>query len=176
VASEWLELSDSRDFNGVAKQAAPYVSIRIRKGAEMKTLKILLPVLIVLITLIFCTAQISQIDDCSDRTDAFLNAVLHGDIENACNEFIGNPAVSIYPVRTGFYSGQLRSFITIYGSLLSYEFVGESKLGDSIVRLTYVIKSQKLPLVATFYFYKPENDWKLVSITLTNTTDFWPAP
>jgi len=48
-----------------------------------------------------------------------------------------------------------------YGKSLGYELVGSRKVGESLVRIVYVEKTEKHPLPWTFYFYKTPAGWVL---------------
>lgn len=50
-----------------------------------------------------------------------------------------------------------------YGKSVGYEFVGEKKAGESILRLVYVEKTAKHALPWMFLFYKAPNGWVLNS-------------
>jgi hypothetical protein len=50
-----------------------------------------------------------------------------------------------------------------YGKTIGFEFIGQRKLGESLVRLTYVEKTEKHALPWMFYFYKTPTGWALNS-------------
>jgi len=50
-----------------------------------------------------------------------------------------------------------------YGNPIGYEFLGQRKVGDSLVRLTYIEKTDKHALPWMFYFYKTPTGWALNS-------------
>lgn len=50
-----------------------------------------------------------------------------------------------------------------YGKSIGYEFVCEKKVGTSLLRLTYMEKTEKHVLPWYFYFYKGKDGWILNS-------------
>jgi hypothetical protein len=59
---------------------------------------------------------------------------------------------------------QTQTVLPIYGEVIGYEFLREETFGDSVVRLVYLLKSEKHPTVWEFYFYKPKTEWFLSNI------------
>ena len=56
------------------------------------------------------------------------------------------------------------SALPTYGMVLGFDKVREEKFGSSIVRLVYVLKSEKAPTIWEFYFYKPQTSWFLGNV------------
>ena len=52
-----------------------------------------------------------------------------------------------------------------YGTSIDYEFIDEKKVGDSLLRLRYIEKTEKHALPWTFYFYKTKEGWVLNSFS-----------
>jgi len=50
-----------------------------------------------------------------------------------------------------------------YGKSVGYEYIGRRKLGDSLVRLTYIEKTERHALPWMFHFYQTRNGWVLSS-------------
>jgi hypothetical protein len=77
------------------------------------------------------------------------------------------PYVVIPP--SEFESGVLQShaqreqYGARYGKTSGYEFIAQKKVGESLVRLTYIEKTDKHALPWEFYFYKAPSGWVLNS-------------
>jgi hypothetical protein len=56
---------------------------------------------------------------------------------------------------------QRDQFGTRYGKSVGYDFVGEKKAGESILRLIYIEKTEKHALPWIFLFYKAPTGWTL---------------
>ena len=55
-----------------------------------------------------------------------------------------------------------------YGKTIAFEFIGQKKLGESLIRLTYIEKTEKHALPWMFYFYKTPTGWSLNSFSWTD--------
>ena len=63
---------------------------------------------------------------------------------------------------------QTQNSLQIFGKILGHEFLSEKQIGSSIVRLVYILKSEKGPTVWEFYFYKPKDSWFLAKVTFND--------
>lgn len=52
-----------------------------------------------------------------------------------------------------------------YGSAVGYEYIEQKKVGDSLLRITFIEKTEKHALPWTFYFYKSSKGWVLNSFS-----------
>ena len=50
-----------------------------------------------------------------------------------------------------------------FGKTIGFEFIGVKKVGGSLIRLTYIEKTEKHALPWMFYYYKTPNGWALNS-------------
>jgi hypothetical protein len=74
----------------------------------------------------------------------------------------GIPAMK--PQAVDMLKTQTASGLPMYGKVLGFERIREEKFGTSIVRLVYVLKSEKAPTIWEFYFYKPQTNWFLANV------------
>jgi hypothetical protein len=51
--------------------------------------------------------------------------------------------------------------------------VREEKLGTHLLRRTYVLAGDQLPLRWKFYFYKPADRWKLIDLRIDDAIVEW---
>ena len=54
---------------------------------------------------------------------------------------------------------------TRYGNAAGYEFVSETKAGTSLLKLTYIEKTERHALPWMFFFYRSPNGWVLNTFT-----------
>jgi hypothetical protein len=52
-----------------------------------------------------------------------------------------------------------------YGNTIGYEFISQQKVGDSLISIVYIEKTQKHALPWSFYFYKTPQGWVLNTFT-----------
>ena len=50
-----------------------------------------------------------------------------------------------------------------FGKTVGFEFIGQKKLGESLVRLAYIEKTERRALPWLFHFYRTRNGWVLES-------------
>lgn len=46
-----------------------------------------------------------------------------------------------------------------YGKVIGHEFIQEEKIGDSLIKITHIVKFEKHPMRWTFFFYKGNDGW-----------------
>jgi hypothetical protein len=61
---------------------------------------------------------------------------------------------------------QVRTVISGDRKILGFEFVQEQNVGESVKRLTYILKLNDQPLFWSFSFYKPVDIWVPLKINL----------
>ncbi len=64
------------------------------------------------------------------------------------------------------------SSLLVYGDVLGYEKIAERAFGTSVVRLVYIMKTEKAPMVWVFNFYKPEEKWFLGNVEFNDQYRF----
>ena len=58
---------------------------------------------------------------------------------------------------------QREQFASRYGKTIGYDFAGQKKVGESVIRLRYVERAERHAMSWTFYFYKTPSGWILNS-------------
>lgn len=56
---------------------------------------------------------------------------------------------------------QLAQVAPRFGRTIGYEVVGERMVGDSLVRISGIVKHENIPVRWMFYYYKPQDKWIL---------------
>jgi hypothetical protein len=106
-----------------------------------------------------CAAQ-----DQSPRTmaETFFHSLQGGKISQAYDQlFAGSNIPQTKPQEVEMVKRQTESGLTLYGKILGFELIREEKFGASVVRLVYVLKSEKAPTIWELYYYKPKGNWFL---------------
>jgi hypothetical protein len=57
-----------------------------------------------------------------------------------------------------------REAISVFGEINGYDFVESKAIGQRLIRATYVSLGKVFPLRWRFYFYKPEDVWRLIDM------------
>lgn len=68
---------------------------------------------------------------------------------------------------------QTQKALDAYGPVLGYEMIREEPLGTHLLRRTYVLTGEQLPLRWKFYFYKPTDRWKLIDLRIDDAIVEW---
>ena len=112
--------------------------------------------------LLICFCPLANAKEPKEFTDGFFKMVQSGKIPEAYDQlFVGSPIPTQKPQAVDALKRQTASGLPMYGKMLGVELIREEKIGESIFRLVYVLKSQMAPTVWEFYFYKPQSDWFL---------------
>jgi hypothetical protein len=100
----------------------------------------------------------------------FFEIYKSGDIDKALDYVF---STSEYIDRTSKVQvkNQLKTAKDLIGTYYGYEFVDSRKVGDSLVSVTYLIKYQRQPLRFRFIFYKPLDEWIILSFRFDEQYD-----
>jgi len=108
--------------------------------------------------------------------ESFLEMLKQGDISNAYDRLFMNSNILFEkPEAVEMIKTQTAKNLPLYGHILGYEKIHGEKFGSSIIRLVYVLKSEKVATVWEFYFYKPESEWFVASIQFNDKFDLLEA-
>lgn len=118
--------------------------------------------------LLLCMAcSVHAADDLlpTQQAERFLDAIRSGNVDEAYDALLaGSTIPSEQPQQVAALKQKTRTGLPLFGSVLGYELIHEEAIGNSLVRLVYVLKSEKHPTVWEFYFYKPRSGWFLTNI------------
>jgi hypothetical protein len=98
------------------------------------------------------------------KADSFFQSVMKGKTDKAFetlfegSPFAGSKSEELQRMRDDFRK-RIES-----ADVLGFENVQERAFGKSVLKLTYVLKLDTLPLVWEFYFYKPKDAWILARV------------
>ena len=98
--------------------------------------------------------------------DLVMQAVSKGDLPSAyaaIKRYSTLPANEIDAGAQQSINQRNAQFVARYGRTLGHELMGAKKLGSSLVRLSYIEKAEKHPLVWHFNFYRTSDGWVLDS-------------
>jgi len=123
----------------------------------------------VLAGIITCTiASTGFTKEPGEFVEEFFTYVKQGKVSQGYDVlFAGSGIPAMKPQAVDMLKTQTASGLTMYGKILGFEKIREEKFGISIVRLVYILKSEKAPTVWEFHFYKPQANWFL-GIVLCN--------
>lgn len=100
-------------------------------------------------------------------SDGIMQSVAKGDIAKAFEKikpYTIIPPAEFDSVAFGSIS-QRDQFGIRYGKTVGYEFISNKKVGNSLIKITYIEKTEKHALPWSFYFYKTPDGWVLNSFS-----------
>lgn len=104
-----------------------------------------------------------------EKAEAFFASIQKGDISGGYDRlFVGSAIPQDKPQAVTVIKTQTQNGLPLYGAILGYELTKEEKFGSSVVRLVYILKSERAPTIWEFYFYKPKDSWFLVHVTFND--------
>lgn len=111
------------------------------------------------VLLVFSASALAQ-DSPRPLADAFFATIMQGQIPAAYNKlFDGSTIKKDKPQAIDQLRRQTEVVQNTFGKFLGPELLREERLGTSLVRLVYLLKSEKHLTVWEFYFYKPKGAW-----------------
>jgi hypothetical protein len=100
--------------------------------------------------------------------EAFFAHLAKGETRKGYDDlFVGSPMTS-QPTQVEALKRQTDTAIALYGKVLGVELHEERKIGTSLVRLVYVQRLQKHPLIWTIWFYRPSANWQVNQIVFND--------
>ncbi|MHC4130541.1 MAG: hypothetical protein ACYSSP_01145 [Planctomycetota bacterium] len=126
--------------------------------------------IIVVIGVLACSAFIGK-GEYEKAIEQFLSDIINGEVDKAYNELLSGTMLANRSEAVDQQKQQTSRLFDSYGKLLGFEPVKKQTFGKSLVRLVYVMKCEKMPLVWEFYYYKADKDWQLISLKSRDTFD-----
>ena len=111
------------------------------------------------------SAHICHAKEPSQFTEEFFEMLMAGKISEAYDQlFVGSQIPAQKPQAVDVLKRQTSSVLPLYGSIVGLEKLREERIGQSIIRLVYVLKLEVAPTIWEFYFYKPDKNWFLANV------------
>jgi len=116
--------------------------------------------------LVFVTASPAQEKSPKTLTEGFFRLLMEDKAPQAYDHvFVGSPVPKLRPEESSVMREQTRAALAANGKILGYELIREEKFGDSVLQLVYLLRSEVIPTVWQFVFYKPKAEWYLLGVT-----------
>lgn len=100
-------------------------------------------------------------------SEQFLNELSGSAEEGVGNLFRSNPDFSDrQPERLADIKAMANKQVADAGEMQGFELVSTDQVGESLVRLTYVAKYHRGPVVAQFTWYRSSERWSIIDLKL----------
>ena len=100
--------------------------------------------------------------------ESFLNRIAKQDIAAAYDELFRGGPMSGRADQIALLKKQTEALLPLYGQSLGFELYRQDKYGEHLVRLLYVQRLQKHPVVWKFWVYNPGGTWQVNAITFND--------
>jgi hypothetical protein len=106
------------------------------------------------------SVKVCQAKEPGEFAEDFFTLVKSGKIADAFDRlFMGSEIPYLHPRQIQMLREKTSEALRLYGNVVAHEKIREEKFAKSVVRLVYVLKLEKGPLIWELYFYMPKNKW-----------------
>lgn len=127
------------------------------------------------VTLGLClgVAQVSKKNICRTRTEEFFANLMETRVNAAYDLLLAGSPIKDKSNAVQNLVDKTSQALIAYGKPMAVEFIRQQNYGDSIIRLVYILKYERAPLVWEFYFYQatPKSDWSLINLRFNDEPD-----
>ena len=118
------------------------------------------------LTLVFSNAHAQT----SPRSmaEAFLATIAQGQMAAGYAKLFEGSNIARDKGQGGAISKQTEAALPPLGKVLGFELIREEPFGASLVRLVYLLKSERHLTAWEFYFYKPKNVWFVAEVNFSD--------
>jgi len=94
----------------------------------------------------------------------FFAALAKKDIDGAYDRLTKGTKIAERAEDVKTLKSKTKDAIAVFGGMKGHEIVATQKVGERLLSLTCVSLGQDFPLRWRFYYYKPEDQWKLIDL------------
>lgn len=106
----------------------------------------------------------SGVDEPGQAAAAFFGLLQRGAIDDAYASLTKGSKIGESPDELRNLKAKTVEAIEVFGAITGYEVVETKKIGQNLMRRTYLSLGKEFPLRWRFYFYRYEGVWKLVDL------------
>jgi hypothetical protein len=103
-------------------------------------------------------------DECMDLAGVFFDALAKNLIDDAYVNLTRGSKIADRPEELGNLKQKTREAISLFGDIKGFEVIENKAVGTTLRRYTIVSFGRDFPLRWRFYFYKVENQWRLIDL------------
>jgi len=103
-------------------------------------------------------------DGPSQIVATFFASLREGKIDDGYATLTKDSKIAEKPEELRQLKAKTREAIEVFGAISGYDFVESRAIGQRLLRATFVSQGKVFPLRWRFYFYKPENAWRLIDM------------
>jgi hypothetical protein len=103
-------------------------------------------------------------DECMDLAGVFFDSLAKNLIDDAYVNLTKGSKIADRPEELGNLKQKTREAISLFGEIKGFEVIENKAVGTTLRRYTIVSFGRDFPLRWRFYFYKVENQWRLIDL------------
>jgi len=105
-----------------------------------------------------------MLDGPAQIVSTFFAALKEGKIDEGYATLTKGSKIAEKPEELRQLKAKTREAIEVFGTINGFDFVESKAVGQRTVRATYISLGKVFPLRWRFYFYKPEDVWRLIDM------------
>jgi len=105
-----------------------------------------------------------MLDGPAEIVSTFFASLKEAKIEEAYTTLTKGSKIAEKPSELRQLKEKTREAVEVFGNINGFDFVESRAIGQRLVRATYVSLGKVFPLRWRFYFYKPEDVWRLIDM------------
>ena len=105
-----------------------------------------------------------MLDGPSQMVATFFGALRDGRIDEGYATLTKGSNIAEKPEELKQLKAKTREAIEVFGAINGFDFVESRAIGQRLVRATYASQGRVFPLRWRFYFYKPEEVWRIIDL------------
>jgi hypothetical protein len=94
----------------------------------------------------------------------FFGSLQKSEVDVAYNTLTKGSKIAEKPEELKQLKAKTQEAIEVFGAIIGYDLVDSKSVGNRLVRTTYASHGKIYPLRWRFYFYKPEETWRLIDM------------
>jgi len=126
---------------------------------------------VVLLSLVVSGAMMAERGEYRTKSEAFMGGIVKGEVEKSYDELFLGTVIADKTEAILLLKEQTKTMLTVYGEAKTYEFIKQQDYGKSLVRLVYIVKCERIPLIYEFYYYRVVSAWNLVNVQVRDQYD-----
>jgi hypothetical protein len=104
-------------------------------------------------------------EDSPERTIArFFGYLQRKEVDMAYDQLTKGTKIAERAEDVKMLKAKTKDAIAVFGAMTGFDMIGKKVVGERLVSYTYVSLGKEFPLRWRFYFYKPQDAWKLIDL------------
>jgi len=103
-------------------------------------------------------------DGIAQMVAVFFDSLQKVEVDQAYNVLTKGSKIAEKPEELKQLKAKTQEAIEVFGAISGYDLVDSKSVGNRLVRATYASHGKIYPLRWRFYFYKPEDTWRLIDM------------